>query len=230
MNLYYNYDKSCFSLKEDRNSKKVFETHSHEGFYGPETIEEGRFKVEIHTNIYPKKPQKEFLRANIYVDGVKLLPVKESIRIPVTQIHFNLHEISFTQYGAGNNIGKEPSTIFLRKDLDWYSFLKSICIVSEQPEKWQNRQFDLLLAKLEEHENFKRTPALVGKLLEIYAPYTGLIGTSIYSKLRQYCISTMRVLLDKMETEKLDDSWLKNGDFVWRCIKEINQEIGHANK
>jgi len=222
MNLYYNYDKSCFTLKEDGNSKKVFETHSYEGFHSSETIEEGRFKLEIHTNIYPKNPQKAFLRANVFVDGIKLLPVSESFRIPVSQVHFNLHEISFTQYGAGNNNGKEPSTVFMRKDLDWNNLLESICTVSEQPVEWQRRQFHLLLAKLEEKESFKRTPALLVRLLEIYAPYEKLLGNELYYKLRPYSIGIMRVLLDKIEREGtgLDNNdCFKYGDLIWKCIK-----------
>ena len=221
MNLYYNFDKNCFSLNEDGNSKKVFETHSRVGF-DKTTIEEGRFKLEIHTNFYPKRPQKAFLRANLFVYGIKLLPVSESFRIPISQIHFNLHEISFKQYGAGENNGREPSTFFLRKDLDWYKLLESICKASEQPEEWQRRQFNLLLAKLEEQGLFIRTPVLLGRLLEIYAPYEKILGTDMYSKLLPYSISVMYALLDKMNKEGVnscDKSWLKYCDIIWKCLK-----------
>lgn len=221
MNLYYNYDNSCFSLSDQGNCKKVFESHTREGWKNKEVIEEGRFCLEIIPNFYPKSHKREFLSANLYVDGVHLLPVSQSFRIPIKGRYFDLHEIAFTQYGAGNNADKMPKTVLFKDILDWNKLLESICQISEQPEEWQRREFRLLLDALK--GEFEIFPSFVGKLLKIYAPYEELLNYDLYPLLKSPCVEAMQLLIENMNNNQNKNgnfpSLLKHKDYIWHCLK-----------
>ena len=221
MELYYNNDRNCFSLTDEGNSKKVFETHNREGWGNKETIEEGHFKLVINSNLYPKSPQNEFLRANLYLDGVQLLPVSQSVKITKSSISIGLQRIALNQYGSGKDKGKKPWTYFSR-DLDWGEMLDFICKVSEQPEEWQSKEFRLLLELLKQKQSFENSPFLVGNLIKLFFPYEKMLVSSLYPMIRTNSLAAMRVLLASIEDtdiSKLSSNTLEYGDLIWECIK-----------
>ena len=229
MNLYYNYDNSCFSLSDQGNSKKVLESHTHEGLKNREVIEEGRFRLEIIPDCSPKSRKREFLSANIYIDGVHLLPVSQSFRIPFTGRYFDLHQIAFIQYGAGNNADKKPNTIYIKEDLNWQRLYESICQISEQPEEWQRREFCLLLNTIK--SEFDKFPSFVGKLLEMYAPYEELLNYDLYPLMKSHCIEVMQLLLESINGNQNKSPQvsllLKQKEYIWHCLKYNLLSVNH---
>lgn len=231
MYLYYNYDKGCFSLNNEDNSKLVFETHEREGWNNRDVIEEGRFKLVISTNFYPKSPENEYLMANIYVDGIQLLPVSISARITKSSIGLGLHGISFNQYGPGKNRGKNPCTYFSR-ELDWNKLLCNICKVSEQPEEWQKKEFQSLLTILNQQKGFEGSPVLLGKLIDLFSPYEKMLVSFLYPLIRSNAIIAMHDLLERIEAEgessMVSSNMLKYGDLIWKCIKYNSQPYNQS--
>jgi len=232
MDLYYSYDRSCFSLTSEGNSKKVFETHNREGWINRDTIEEGRFKLVINSNFYPKSPENEYLLANLYVDGIQLLPVSQTVRLSSSSVIIGLHRIAFNQYGPSKNKGKKPCTYFSH-ELDWSKLLDFICKVSEQPEEWQSKEFLLLLELLKQKKSFDKSPVLVGNLIKLFTPYEKMLVSSLYPMISSNASAAMFELLATIGaqrvTSKISSDMLDYGDLIWKCIK-YNAQLVIKNK
>lgn len=223
MNLYYNNEKCCFSIKEEPGNKKVFETHHREGWNNsPEIIEEGRFKLIINTNYYLKSPHREYLMANLYLDGVKLLPVSKAAHITKSSIGLGLQGLAFNQYGPGENKGKTPCTYYSKK-MDWYELLNSICAISENAEEWQKREFQSLLVLLKQKRYIGGRPIILGRLIDLFTPYEKMLNSCLYPMIRTEAFEAMKVLIEKIETDGIGSdnrkSMLEYGDLIWKCVK-----------
>lgn len=223
MDLYYNYDKCCFSTADGANCKKVFETHHSEGWANPPTIiEEGRFKLVINTNFYPKSPHREFMLANLFLDGIKLLPVSQAAHITKSTISVGLDELAFNQYGPGESKGKTPCTYY-SKQMDWNNMLNTICDISENAGEWQNREFKSLLAILKQKKSFESSPVIIGRLIDLFTPYEKILVSSLYPMIQSNAIAAMLLLLNMIVDDEIDSkrkaSMLNYGDLIWKCVK-----------
>ncbi|MBR4593165.1 MAG: hypothetical protein IKO33_01105 [Bacteroidaceae bacterium] len=226
MELYYNYDKCCFSLSNEGNTKRVFETHNREGRDNIDKIEEGRFKLIINSNFYPKSPRWEYLRANLFLDGVNLLPVSQAAHITKSSIDVSLQGLAFNQYGPGENKGKAPWTYYSKK-MDWNTLLNAICTISENAEEWQKREFQSLYSLLNQKKPFESNPVILGKLIGLFTPYEKMLVSSLYPMIGINAIAAMNKLLGMIEeggeSTMISPNMLEYGDLIWKCIKYNSQ-------
>ncbi len=175
MNLYYDYAKKKFTVRNTATSEIVFETYERDERIGfskgsNHVIKKGDIEIIIHTNFYPKSPKREYIYANILVNGILLLPISMACRKAVVQYHFSNHSIAFLQYGAGNNERMEPKTILQRGgDINWENLLCEICKICNDYKGWIIKETKLLISSLSEHKKtwslYSLTPSVAVLML-----------------------------------------------------------------
>ncbi len=232
MYLYYDYLKGIFTLKETETCECVFATYGRDDRVGWEegnnpSIKKGPFTIDIRTNFYPKALHQEFLFVNIYVNGVLLLPLSKACRKADVLYYFNEHQITFLQYGAGQNREKDPSTIVqIREHISWESALEEICNICNNYEKWIVDETRSLLSTL--LENNKTSSYDISTLLELVRVYDE-IAPNVIPVYRNFvdlrCIGAMKDVLDVVESHKDMDIHnrvvkAKNGNVIWEYIKD----------
>lgn len=229
MKLYYNKEEQAFTTRTTDSSVELFETHERIGISnGKSTFSYGRFSFEIFTNFYPKAPQREYIRLNIFVDGVKLLPISLACRKAYVNYHFNEHQISFVQLGAGQHIGITPHTYVKLGGSDgWREVLQQICLICNDYKKWMSRHI-LQLAQVLEENNLTRPWHLATflSLTRRYECFGGLVKDSIQSFADKHCFNAMDNVLQLVATTKQPHNRMtkggfgKDGDVIWCYIKD----------
>ena len=232
MNLYYDNAKKEFTVRETATSEIVFETYEKDNRIGwskgsNPVIKKGNIEVIIQTNFYPKSPKREYIYANILVNGILLLPLSMACRKAVVQYHFSKHSIAFLQYGAGNNEKMVPKTIFKRgDDINWEDLLCEICKICNDYKGWIIKETKSLISSLSEHK--KTDLRDIATLLELIRVYESIVPEiiPIYRKyVDLHCIKTMKGLLDYIEKGNLDNLNKKakkeQGDTIWTYIKDF---------
>lgn len=232
MNLYYDYAKKKFTVRNTATSEIVFETYERDERIGfskgsNHVIKKGDIEIIIHTNFYPKSPKREYIYANILVNGILLLPISMACRKAVVQYHFSNHSIAFLQYGAGNNERMEPKTILQRGgDINWENLLCEICKICNDYKGWIIKETKLLISSLSEH---KKTNLMdIATLLELTRVYESIVP-EIIPIYREYvdlhCIKVMKDVIDYIEKGNLDNLNKKakkeQGDIIWTYIKDF---------
>lgn len=235
MNLYYDNATNKFTVKETATCEKVFETYKREERIGYSngsnpSIKKGNIEIMIRTNFYPKSPKYEYIGARIIVNGVLLLPLSMACRKAYTQYRFNKHEIAFIQYGAGNNAGKEPMTVFESgDDINWGKVLIEICNICNDYKGWIIKETKLLLSSLSMHSktNFWNISTLL-KLVRIYESIVPEIIPIYREFVDLYCLNAMKDVIDYIAKGNLDDLNKKtkkeHGDVIWTYIKDFYLE------
>lgn len=125
--LYFNEDTKVFSKNPDESSAKIFETWQRdERLFRKEEFEYGPFRINICANFNPSYHKSEYIYVDIYVNGVLLLPLSIACRKADVLYHFGEREITFQQWGSGNNAGKSPHTLMqTMDDINWGFFFRS---------------------------------------------------------------------------------------------------------
>ena len=229
--LYYDSNLGKFSLSEDSTNELVFTPSNKIGWtkgINP-PIRCGIFDILICSNIYPMAPKKEYIFVDIKVNGVLLLPIKKSLRCSGSYWHIGLNELSFVQYGPGNNYGKSPHTIFNNNPLNWNDVLLQICIICNDYKNWVFNEMTDLIRMVKQHELTHYWH--ISNLISIVRMYDEIVPECIpvyRSYLDQNCIVVFNELIDfiynklpKINSKELTSKNVLNaGDLIWKYIKD----------
>ena len=226
MTLYYCHDNKKFVLNSDGFCEPLFTTHNREGkAKGHDEFVIGKYRIVIETNFYPKNKSREYIRVNIYVNGIQLLPISLACRLADVNYHFSEHEISFVEFGTGNNKGIPPFTIVqCNPNIDWDILLQMICTICNDYEQWVIEQTLLLEEELENHQ--MHSFVHIATFIRIVRKYDQLIPNfnDVYTPfLNKYCFSAMKNLLDYVSSTKACEILCKrdDGDYIWAYIKDF---------
>lgn len=238
MFLCYNPNTQLFSLSDNGENEIIFEAYTKEERLGKikgvnPPIEIGHFKIDIKTNFYPKAKEHEFIVINVFVDGVKLLPLSMAIRKAYVNYYIGKHNISFQQFGSGKNNGKEPATIVLLKDkADWNTALQTLCDICNNYAEWIETEMRHLISSMISHK--KTGLCEVSEFIELVRVYDKIVP-SIIPVYRQFidsrCVEAMKDLLDYIASHKMREidcnEKIRHGNALWQYIKDYtpNNEI-----
>lgn len=231
MYLYYDTNTQLFSLSGNGENEIVFETYPREERVGRRKgvnppIEIGHFKIDIKTNFYPKSKECEYIAINVFVDGVKLLPISMAFRKADVIYYIGKYNISFQQYGSGKNKGKEPATIVLLKgQADWNIALHTLCDICNNYAEWIEKEMIHLIASMISHK--KTGFCEVSEFIELVRVYDK-IAPSIIPVYRQFidsrCVEAMKDLLEYIASHKMSeidrDKKVRHGNALWQYIKD----------
>lgn len=231
MYLYYDTNTQLFSLSDNGEKETVFETYRKEERVGRRKgvnspIEIGHFMIDIKTNFYPKSPRYEYIAINVFVDGVKLLPLSMACRKADVNYYLGKDNISFQQYGAGNNKNKEPATIvLLRENANWSLALHTVCDICNNYEEWIGKETRNMISFMTVHGKIGFCE--ISKFIDMVRVYD-IIAPSLIPVYRQFigsrCIEAMKDLLEHITTHKMKENDKKMkfsyGYILWRYIED----------
>lgn len=227
--LYYNLIERKFSLKAmktDKDSEIVLDFDILNQWKGKANIPP--FLVNnIKIQLYPLI--RKYTIVDVFVEDIKLLPISLMFRY---KGHFSEHEIAFTQYGSGKNIGKSPHTLFVNKsfaDLDYLErkeLLANICDICNNYQHWIVAEAIKLLERLQDIEPLKwiylDNVILTFRKYEQIAPELNTIMRPFIDK---YCINCMKDFINVLpqgvfRNDKNKQNLAKTGDIIWQYIKD----------
>lgn len=228
MKLYYNEELQKFSLTSAENYVEVFETHHKEKVEnGKNEIKYGCFRIIIQTNFYPQSPEREYIYVDIFINEVLFLPLSLACRKADVHYHFSKHQIAFKQWGAGQNIGRDPHTIMqIRDKIDWSNILNGICEICNDYKEWILREIlqlknDLAIHKMTEYWD-------VSTFIELVRTYEHIIpeSTSIFCDfIDDNCKRSMIKIIESIDSNDSNPNKefkKKSGDIIWNYIKDYH--------
>ena len=230
--LYFDTKNKLFTSDSSDDTIDKFHSHHRIGYEnGEDVIIEGEFKIIIHTNFYPKRPQKEFIYADIYVHNILLLPLSLACRKAAVYYKFDEHQIAFKQWGAGQNSDKKVHTIVLRgKCLKWDELFNQIIAICNNYKEWVCFETEQLVQSMILHHktNFWDIAMFI-ELIRKYEPIVPDIINIYQSLLNEYCPKAIKDLVDYIFNHKMkaEDKVHKArcGDIIWNCIKDFKLRI-----
>lgn len=231
LKLYYDATLHAFSTSQSNTNHVVFEANQKEDPANVKgNIECDYFRIRMHTTC-TIAPQKEYLYVDIYINDILLIPLSLSCRKADINYHFKEHEITFQQWGAGNNANQQAHTIMLRdKELDWSILLSKICQICNNYESWITQEIKQLIVSLETHSRTKfwdiatfielarRYDVIVPEIIPVYRDFVD-----------KYCYQAINELASYIERQHLENKHWESidrnnkaiyGDILWKYIKD----------
>ena len=224
MRLYYDKTTNEFSLKQTASNELVFEAHENENYKG--TIECGSFKIRINTYFCPQKPEKEYIRVNIFLSDIQLLPISKSIKRTSSGLRFEKKRINTFSYP---NIIPGPNTCAYRDMyFDWYFVLKDICDICNGFDEWLlNEARELINLLSEDKLNLAWGLSYILQLTTPYEPFVPAIKTFIHPIADKHCLIALQDGINHLKEWKEKEVegqsynyYLNHCKIIWKYIQD----------